>query len=117
MCLTLYVVFFFTSLCRLRVTLVVRATKTVCISCCGNTAEKESNCVSEKLDLKEEVTFEADPNYCQRRGRIAISDRIGPEWEENSADFMDPSSELGCRMLILETMWDKPWEKEKMVAE
>lgn len=112
-----FVFFCFTPLCSVRVILVVRATKRVSISCCGNTTEEESNCVSEKLDLKEEVTFEADPNYCRRRGRIAISDRVGPEWEENSADFMDPSSELGCRMLILETMWDKPWEKEKVVAE
>ena len=112
-----FVCFCFSSLCSLRVILVVRALERVSISCCGNTPEEKSNCVSEKFDLKEEVTFEADPNYCWRRGRIAISNRVGPEWEENSADFMDPSSELGCRMLILETMWDKPWEKEKVVTE
>lgn len=48
----------------IRVTLVVRATERVCTSNCGNTKEEESSFVSEKLDLKEEVTFEADLKYC-----------------------------------------------------
>ena len=35
---------------------------------------------------------------------MTIHDRVGPDWEENSAGFKEPSSELGCRMLILEAM-------------
>lgn len=38
---------------------------------------------------------------------------MGPDWEENSAGFREPSLEMSCRMLILEATWNHLWRRRR----
>lgn len=64
--------------------------------------------------MKDDVLFEADPRRCWRRGRLAVPDRVRPDWEESSAGCREPSSELSFKRQILAATRNKPWKKDKV---